>query len=148
MNSTPKGDLIEILLVEDSPGDVRLTKEALKDSKILNNLSITGDGMEAMAFLRKEGKYADATRPDLILLDLNLPKKDGREVLKEIKEDPLLRRIPVVILTTSRSEQDIIKTYDLHANCYINKPVDLDQFVNVVKSIENFWFSIVKLPPE
>jgi two-component system, chemotaxis family, response regulator Rcp1 len=148
MNSIIKGELIDILLVEDNPGDVRLTQEALKDSKILNNLSIVGDGVEAMAFLRKEGKYADVARPDLVLLDLNLPKKDGRDVLKEVKEDPILRRIPVVILTTSRSEQDILKTYDLHANCYINKPVDLDQFVNVVKSIENFWFSIVKLPPE
>ena len=148
MDRITKGDLIKILLVEDNPGDVRLTKEALKDSKIYNHLSIVGDGMEAMAFLRREGGYADADRPDLILLDLNLPKKDGRDVLKEIKEDPDLRRIPVVILTTSRSEQDIIKTYDLHANCYISKPVDLEQFVNVVKSIENFWFSIVKLPPE
>lgn len=148
MNGRTKGELIEILLVEDNPGDIRLTKEALKDSKILNNLSVAEDGIEAMTFLRKEGKYADASRPDLILLDLNLPKKDGRQVLKEIKEDPSLKRIPVVILTTSRSEQDILKTYDLHANCYINKPVDLDQFVNVVKSIESFWFSIVKLPPE
>jgi chemotaxis family two-component system response regulator Rcp1 len=148
MNGRIKEDSIEILLVEDNPGDVRLTQEALKDSKILNRLSIVGDGMEAMAFLRKEGKYTEVHRPDLILLDLNLPKKDGREVLKEIKEDPVLRRIPVVILTTSHSEQDVIKTYDLHANCYITKPIDLNQFVNVVKSIENFWFSIVKLPPE
>jgi two-component system response regulator len=148
MDSMIKGDLIEILLVEDNPGDVRLTREALKDSKILNRLSVVGDGMEAMAFLRREGEYADVPRPDLVLLDLNLPKKDGRSVLKEIKEDPILRRIPVVILTTSLSEQDIIKTYDLYANCYINKPVDLDQFINVVKSIESFWFSIVKLPPE
>ncbi len=148
MNGRIKGELIEILLVEDNPGDVRLTQEALKDSKILNNLNIVEDGMEAMAFLRREGKYTGVPRPDLILLDLNLPKKDGREVLKEIKEDPILRRVPVVILTTSRSEQDIIKTYDLYANCYINKPVDLDQFINVVKSIESFWFSIVKLPPE
>lgn len=148
MDSIIKGHLIEILLVEDNPGDVRLTKEALKDSKLLNRLSIVGDGIEAMAFLRREGEYADVPRPDLVLLDLNLPKKDGRTVLKEIKEDPILKRIPVVILTTSLSEQDIIKTYDLHANCYINKPVDLDQFINVVKSIESFWFSIVKLPPE
>jgi CheY-like chemotaxis protein len=148
MDSMIKGDLIEILLVEDNPGDVRLTREALKDSKILNRLSVVGDGMEAMAFLRRDGEYADVPRPDLVLLDLNLPKKDGRSVLKEIKEDPILRRIPVVILTTSLSEQDIIKTYDLYANCYINKPVDLDQFINVVKSIESFWFSIVKLPPE
>jgi two-component system, chemotaxis family, response regulator Rcp1 len=148
MNGRIKGEYIEILLVEDNPGDIRLTKEALKDSKILNNLNVVEDGMEAMTFLRKEGKYVDAPRPDLVLLDLNLPKKDGRDVLKEVKEDPILRRIPVVILTTSRSEQDILKTYDLYANCYINKPVDLDQFVTVVKSIENFWFSIVKLPPE
>lgn len=147
MNDKTKGELIEILLVEDNPGDVRLTQEALKDSKILNHLSVVGDGMEAMAFLRREGKCVDAPRPDLILLDLNLPKKDGREVLKEIKEDPNLKRIPVVVLTTSRSEQDILRTYDLHANCYITKPVDLEQFVNVVQSIESFWFSIVKLPP-
>lgn len=139
---------IEILLVEDNPGDVRLTREALKEGKVLNNLSVAPDGIEAIAFLRKEGKYAHAIRPDIILLDLNLPKKDGREVLAEIKMDPNLRRIPVVILTTSKAEEDVIKTYDLHANCFITKPVDLDQFITVVQSVEEFWFTIVKLPPE
>jgi chemotaxis family two-component system response regulator Rcp1 len=138
---------IEILLVEDSPGDVRLTVEALKEGKILNNLSLAKDGVEAMAFLRKEGKYANATRPDLILLDLNLPKKNGQEVLAEIKNDLSLKRIPVVILTISKMEEDILKTYENHANCYIVKPVDLNQFLGVVKSIEDFWLSIVKLPP-
>jgi two-component system, chemotaxis family, response regulator Rcp1 len=138
---------IELLLVEDNPGDVRLTKEALKDGKILNNLTVVSDGVEAMAFLRREGNYADAPRPELILLDLNLPKKDGREVLAEIKNEPDLKRIPVVILTSSAAEQDIIKSYNLHANCYITKPVDLDQFMHVVKSIEQFWLTVVKLPP-
>ena len=139
---------IEILLVEDSPGDVRLTIEALRDAKVRNNLHVVGDGAEALAFLRREGAHAAAPRPDLILLDLNLPKKDGREVLSEIKDDPTLRRIPVVVLTTSQAEQDIVRTYDLHANCYIAKPVDLDQFITVVKSIEDFWLAIVKLPTE
>lgn len=139
---------VEILLVEDNPGDVRLTQETLKEFKVLNNLSVVGDGVDAMAFLRHEGRYAKASRPDLILLDLNLPKKDGREVLKEIKLDAQLKRIPVVVLTTSGAEQDILKTYELHANCYITKPVDLDQFIAVIKSIEQFWFTIVKLPPE
>lgn len=139
--------LIEILLVEDNPGDIRLTQEALKDTKVLNNLSVVVDGVEAMSFLNKEGKYADAVRPDLILLDLNLPKKDGREVLEEIKADESLHTIPVVVLTVSQSEQDIVKSYDLHANCYIAKPINLDQFVEVVKAIDDFWFSIVKLPP-
>ncbi|MFQ5596865.1 MAG: response regulator [Nitrospiria bacterium] len=138
---------IDILLVEDSPGDVRLTQEALKEGKVLNRLSVVGDGVEAMDFLRREGEYAAAPRPDMILLDLNLPKKDGREVLQEIKGDPALRRIPVVILTTSKAEEDILKTYDLHANCYVTKPVDLDQFIGVVKNIEDFWLTIVKLPP-
>lgn len=137
---------IEILLVEDNPGDVRLTLEALKDGKILNNLNVTSDGVEAMAFLRREGRYADAPRPELILLDLNLPKKDGREVLAEIKKNEELRSIPVVILTSSAAEQDIAKSYNLHANCYITKPVDLDQFISVVKSIEHFWLTVVKLP--
>lgn len=140
------GKEIEILLVEDNPGDVRLTKEALKECKMHNNLAVVGDGTEAIAFLRQEGKYADSPRPDLILLDLNLPKTDGREVLKTIKTDDELRRIPVVILTTSKAEEDVIRTYDLHANCYITKPVDLDQFIRVVKSIESFWLTIVKLP--
>ena len=140
------GKEIEILLVEDSPGDIRLTIEALKDGKIHNRLSVVNDGVEALAFLRRQGQHAKAPRPDLILLDLNLPKKDGREVLMEIKQEKDLKRIPVVILTTSTAEKDIIKTYDLHANCYINKPVDFDQFTNVVKSIEDFWFTVVKLP--
>jgi two-component system, chemotaxis family, response regulator Rcp1 len=137
---------IQVLLVEDNPGDVRLTKEALKEGKLLNQLTVVGDGVEALSFLRKEGIYADALQPELILLDLNLPKKDGREVLAEIKADPHLRRIPVVVLTTSSSEEDILKIYDLHANCYITKPVDLEQFMGVVKSIEDFWVSVVKLP--
>ncbi|MFQ5814086.1 MAG: response regulator [Anaerolineae bacterium] len=142
------GHPIEILLVEDNPGDARLTVEALKEGKMQNNLHTVGDGVEALAFLRREGKYADAPHPDLILLDLNLPKKDGREVLAEIKGDPHLKRIPVVVLTTSKSEQDILKTYDLHANCYITKPVDLEQFISVAKSIEDFWLTVVKLPPD
>ncbi len=137
---------IEILLVEDNPGDVRLTIEALKEGKIRNHMSVVGDGEEAMAFLRREKSHGDAPRPDLVLLDLNLPRKDGREVLAEIKEDPDLKRIPVVVLTTSKAEEDILRTYSLHANCYINKPVDLDQFIGVVKSIERFWFSVVSLP--
>ncbi len=139
---------IEILLVEDNPGDVRLTREALKDGKIVNNLHVAEDGVDALAFLRREGKYHNAVRPELILLDLNLPKKDGREVLAEIKADKELKRIPVVILTSSAAEQDIVKSYNLHANCYVTKPVDLDQFINVVKSIEHFWLTVVKLPPE
>lgn len=139
---------IEILLVEDNPGDVRLTKEALKEGKVANQISVVIDGVEAMAFLHQEGKYANAPKPDLILLDLNLPKKNGREVLAEIKEDPRLKRIPVVILTSSQAEKDIVMTYNLHANCYIKKPVDFDQFIDVVKSIENFWFNVVKLPPK
>jgi two-component system, chemotaxis family, response regulator Rcp1 len=140
-------EAVEILLVEDSPGDVRLTKEALKDSKLYNNLNVVPDGVEAIAFLRREGNYANAPRPDLILLDLNLPRMDGRRVLQEIKNDDSLKRIPVVVLTTSANETDIFITYNLHANCYITKPVDFSQFMSVVKSIENFWFSIVKLPP-
>ncbi len=138
---------IEILMVEDNPGDVRLTVEALKEGKIRNNFNTVADGVEALAYLRRQGPYAEATRPDLILLDLNLPKKSGPEVLAEIKEDPDLRRIPVVILTVSKAEQDILKTYNLHANCYITKPVELDQFLEVVKSIENFWLTVVMLPP-
>ena len=138
--------VIDILLVEDNPGDRRLTVEALKEAKIRNELYEVENGVEAMAFLRKEGKYDAAPRPDLILLDLNLPKMDGREVLREIKEDVHLKSIPVVILTTSEAEEDIIKTYESHANCYITKPVDLDQFIRVVKSIENFWLTIVQLP--
>ena len=142
------GERIQILLVEDSPGDVRLTQEALKEAKVLNQVSVATDGMEAMAFLRREGAYAQAPRPDLILLDLNMPRKDGREVLTGLKADDQLRRIPVVVLTTSTAEQDILGTYDLHANAYITKPVDLNQFVSVVKAIEDFWLTIVKLPKE
>ena len=146
MQSNESGKPIEILLVEDNEGDVRLAVEALKDAKIYNHINFVQDGVEAMAYVRKQGKYARALRPDLILLDLNMPKKDGREVLAEIKADPDLRSIPVVILTISQAEQDILKAYDLHANCYITKPVDLDQFNKVVHSIEEFWFTIVKLP--
>jgi chemotaxis family two-component system response regulator Rcp1 len=142
------GRPVEILLVEDNPGDVRLTREALKDGKVLNNLHAVVDGVDAMAFLRRDGQYGEATRPDVILLDLNLPKKDGREVLAEIKADPGLMRIPVVVLTTSEAEKDILQAYDLHANSYIIKPVDLDQFIRVMESIEDFWPTIVKLPPE
>lgn len=148
MSSETRGRPVDILLVEDNPGDVRLTQEALKEGKVLNNLHIARDGVEAMAFLRRQDKYADAVRPDLILLDLNLPKKDGHEVLAEIKTDEGLKRIPVVILTTSEADEDILKTYDYHANCYITKPMDLNQLINVVKSIEDFWLSLVKLPPE
>ncbi len=142
------GKPVEILLVEDNPGDVRLTQEALNDGKVRNNMHVAEDGVEAVAFLRREGKYADAPRPDLILLDLNLPKKDGREVLADIKTDDDLKRIPVVVLTTSKAEQDIFRAYDQHANCYITKPVDLDQFITIVKGIEDFWFTIVKLPSD
>ena len=137
---------IKILLVEDSPGDVRLTREVLKDAKVLNELSVVGDGVEAMSFLRRQGEYAGTARPDLILLDLNLPRKDGREVLAEIKADEQLRRIPVVVLTTSDAEHDILRTYDNHANCFITKPIDWDQFAAMVKMVEGFWLSLVKLP--
>jgi two-component system, chemotaxis family, response regulator Rcp1 len=139
-------DPIEILLVEDNPGDVRLTREALREGKIHNNLAVVEDGVEALRYLRGEGPHAGAPRPDVILLDLNLPRKDGREVLEEVKADPELRTIPVVVLTSSDAERDVVRAYDLHANCYVTKPVDLEQFINVVKSIESFWFSIVKLP--
>ncbi len=138
---------IDILLVEDNPGDIRLTQEALKESKMRNRLNIVYDGVEAMDFLRRKAPYENAPRPDIILLDLNLPRKDGRAVLEEIKADADLRRIPVVILTTSDDEHDILRSYDLHANCYITKPLDLNQFAAIVKTIENFWFQIVKLPP-
>jgi len=138
---------VEILLVEDNPGDARLATESLKESKLRNNLHHVEDGVEAMAFLRQEGQYADKPRPDLVLLDLNLPRKDGREVLAEVKSDDDLKRIPVVILTVSSDEQDILDTYNFHANCYITKPIDLGQFMKVVQSIEDFWLSIVKLPP-
>jgi len=148
MGNQTLGRSIEILLVEDNPGDVRLTKEALKDSQVLHNLHVVWDGLEALTFLRREGKYADAPRPDLILLDLNLPKKDGRDVLAESKTDEDLKRIPVVVLTTSRDKYDILKAYNLHANCYITKPVDLEQFFTVVKSIEDFWLTTVRLPQD
>ena len=144
----PKSDgTVEILLVEDNPGDVRLTREAWKEARIRNRLHVAEDGVEALAFLRREGRHAEAVRPHLVLLDLNLPRKDGREVLAEMKEDPNLRHIPVVILSTSKAEQDVLNTYDLHANCYITKPLDMDQFIRVVRSIEDFWLTIVTLPP-
>jgi two-component system, chemotaxis family, response regulator Rcp1 len=139
---------VSILLVEDNPGDADLAREALDNSKMNNELHVVDDGEKAMAFLRREGSYADVPRPDLILLDLNLPKKDGRQVLAEIKSDNDLKRIPVVILTTSRAEEDVLKSYNLHANCYITKPIDLNQFLLVVRSIEDFWMSIVVLPPK
>jgi two-component system, chemotaxis family, response regulator Rcp1 len=138
---------IEILLVEDNPGDVRLTQEALHDGKVRNRLEVVGDGEAALDFLFRRGKFANSRRPDLILLDLNLPKKDGRQVLAEVKADKDLRRIPIVILTTSKAEEDIVRSYNLHANCYITKPVDLDQFINVVRQIEEFWLTVVRLPP-
>lgn len=137
---------IEILLVEDNLGDARLTQEALKEGKVRNNLHHARDGVEAMEFLRREGPHGDAPRPDLVLLDLNLPRKDGREVLSEMKEDPDLRLIPVVVLTTSEAEQDVLRTYQLRANCYITKPVDLEKFITIVRSIEDFWLTIVRLP--
>lgn len=148
MLDTERGSVVKILLVEDNPGDVRLTQEALKESKMLNELYVTEDGVEAMEFLNREGKFTDAPYPDLILLDLNLPKKDGRELLEEIKADERFRRIPVVVLTTSKAQEDIYRMYEQHANCYITKPIDLDQFIEVVKSIDNFWLTIVKLPTE
>lgn len=144
---TPSGGRpIEILLVEDNPGDVRLTIESLRETKVRNNLRVARDGVEALAMLRREGPHAEFVRPDLILLDLNLPRKDGREVLADIKADPQLRTIPVVVLTTSRAEQDVLRSYELQANCYITKPVDLEQFMTVVRSIEDFWLTIVTLP--
>ncbi|CAA9376479.1 Two-component transcriptional response regulator, LuxR family [uncultured Leptolyngbya sp.] len=148
MNVVALGRPVEILLIEDSPGDVRLTREVLKDGKMLNNLSVVGDGVEALAFLARQNQYTNAPRPDLILLDLNLPKKDGREVLAVVKADPSWQRIPVVVLTTSQAEEDILKAYNLHANCYISKPIDLDQFIKVLQTIEDFWLTIVKLPAE
>lgn len=146
MSDEEHGRPIEILLVEDNPGDVRLTIEALREGKVLNRLTVARDGEEAMAALRRQGRFANVRRPDIILLDLNLPKKDGREVLEEIKKDPILMVIPIVILTTSQDEQDVLKSYKLHANCYITKPVDLPQFLAVVKAIEDFWFTVVVLP--
>jgi chemotaxis family two-component system response regulator Rcp1 len=143
----PNTEPIEILLVEDNPGDARLAVEALKESKVRNNLHHVVDGVEAMQFLRRQQQYAGVSPPDLILLDLNLPRKDGREVLEEIKEDPDLRSVPVVVLTTSAAERDLVKSYDLHANAYVVKPIHLDHFVEIVQAIEEFWFLVVKLPP-
>jgi two-component system, chemotaxis family, response regulator Rcp1 len=144
MNGVP----IQLLLVEDSEPDVRLTMEALKEAKVKNRLWVVEDGVEAIDFLRRQGRFADAPRPDIILLDLNLPRMDGREVLRQIKNDDSLRRIPVVILTTSRSEEDVLRAYDLHANCYITKPVDFTRFMEVVRSVEDFWLTVVKLPDD
>lgn len=148
MTKNEKIKAINILLVEDNPGDARLVKEAFKENKVMNELFIVEDGEKALKFLYKEGEFEDAITPDLILLDLNLPKKDGREVLKEIKTNSKLRIIPVVVLTTSKAEEDILKSYNLHANCYLTKPVDIDKFIEIVNQINNFWFSIVTLPTE
>lgn len=147
MNEMQRGRPIEILMVEDNPGDVRLTQEALKDAKVSNTLRVVEDGVAALDYLHRRGAYVDAPRPDLILLDLNLPKKNGREVLAEIKQDENLKSIPVVILTTSQAEEDVVRAYSLHANCYITKPVDFTQFAKIVRTIEDFWLSIVTLPP-
>lgn len=144
MNDVPRP--IEVLLVEDDPGDVLLTREAFKDHKVRNNLNVVSDGEEAIAYLRRETRYTEASRPDLVLLDLNLPRKDGREVLKDIKADPELRSIPVVVLTTSEADEDVLRSYDLHANAYVTKPVDFDQFINVVRQIDEFFVTVVKLP--
>jgi chemotaxis family two-component system response regulator Rcp1 len=140
--------LVEILLVEDNPADADLTREKLQSAKIHNRLHVVGDGVDALRFLRAQGEFAAAPRPDLVLLDLNLPRKDGREVLAEIKGDPSLRRIPIVVLTSSEAESDVLRSYDLGANCYITKPVDLAQFTRIVKAVEDFWFAVVRLPPE
>lgn len=148
MHTGTRPEAIEILLVEDSPGDVRLTREALGEAKVANRLHVVGDGVEAMAFLRREGAHAAAPRPDLVLLDLNLPRMDGREVLAAIKGDPDLRTIPVVVLTTSDAEADVLRSYNLHANCYLVKPVDVDRFFDQVRSLEGFWLAVVKLPPD
>jgi two-component system response regulator len=138
---------IEILLVEDSPGDVKLTEIGFRSAKILNNMNVVPDGVEAMSYLRQEGRYSDAKQPDLILLDLNLPRKDGREVLLEIKSDEKLKKIPVVVLTISKNEEDVLKSYNLHANAYVTKPIDFNEFLGVVKSIEDFWLAVVRFPP-
>jgi CheY-like chemotaxis protein len=144
----PSGKIVDILLVEDNPGDVRLTKEALKESRLHNKLNVVTDGLMAIQYLKKQGEFAKAPRPDMVLLDLNLPKKSGSEVLEEIKNDPDLKMIPVVVLTTSKVEEDIVKSYRLHANCYITKPVDIAQFVKILRVLEDFWFVIVKLPSQ
>ena len=146
MNATPAARPVQILIVEDNPADARLVREVMRDSKILNEIRWVTDGVEAMSFLRHEGKYGDVPRPNLIFLDLNMPRKDGREVLREVKADPDFRRIPIVVMTSSQAEEDIARAYDQHANCYIRKPLDFDQFHSVVKTLENFWFSTVELP--
>jgi CheY-like chemotaxis protein len=147
--TTPRepGTPIEVLLVEDDPGDVLMTQEAFEEHKVRNRLSVVTDGTEALAYLRREGRFADAVRPDLILLDLNLPRRDGREVLREVKNDPSLRQIPVVVLTTSQADEDILRSYELHANAYVTKPVDFERFIAVVRQIDEFFVSVVKLPP-
>ncbi|WP_135363158.1 response regulator [Halosimplex halophilum] len=142
------GEPVEILLAEDNPGDVTLTRKALERGSISNNLHVVGDGVEALSFLRQEGEYADEPRPDLVLLDLNMPRKDGRDVLEEIKTDDDLRRIPVVVMTSSEAEEDIVQSYDLHANAYLTKPIDFDGFLDIVKRIEDFWLTVVRMPPE
>jgi len=144
----PYGDPVEILLAEDNPGDAKLTKKALERGQIANNLHVVTDGVETLKFLRQEGDYADESRPDLVLLDLNMPRKDGKEVLEEIKADDELKRIPVVVLTSSEAEEDIIQSYDLHANAYLTKPVDFDGFLDIIGRIEDFWLTVVKRPPE
>ena len=143
-----QGEPVEILLAEVNPGDAKLTRKALEQGKVINNLHVVTDGVEAMAYLRQEGEYADRPRPDLVLLDLNMPRKDGREVLQDIKSDDDLRRIPVVVMTSSEAEEDIVQSYDLHANAYVTKPIDFDGFLDVVGSLEDFWLSVVKMPPE
>jgi len=148
IDRTSEAKPVDILLVEDNPGDVRLTKEALRDAKVLNEIFVVRDGVEAMEFLNREGSFAKAPIPDLILLDLNLPRKDGREVLADVKKDPKLKRIPVVVLTTSKADEDIVKSYNLHANAYITKPVDLNRFAEIIHALEEFWFTVVKLPPK
>ena len=148
MSSADAARPIQILMVEDSLDDIDITMEALKDAKVSNNLEAVRDGVQAMAYLRRQGDFHDASRPDVILLDLNLPRKDGRQVLEEIKSDPDLQKIPVVVLTTSEADEDILRAYELHANCYITKPVDMEQFIKVVRTIEDFWFTVVRLPPQ
>jgi len=148
MSENTDGRPVEILLAEDNPGDVKLTEKALERGKVLNNLHVVENGVEAVKYLRQEGEYADSPRPDLLLLDLNMPQKDGKEVLRDIKSDPELRRIPVVVLTSSEAEEDIVESYDLHANAYLTKPVDFDGFIDVVSRVEEFWLTVVKRPPE
>lgn len=147
MSPAMQPEAIEILLVEDSPGDVHLTREALSEARVANRLHVVGDGVEAMAFLRRQGKHTQAVRPDLVLLDLNLPRMDGRKVLAAIKDDPELRQIPVIVLTTSNDDADVLRSYNMHANCYLVKPVDVNSFFEQVRSLEEFWLAVVKLPP-